>query len=184
MHEDDLSTYLYAQRFYFIAEQCLNIMQKSLTKTLRQHDLNHSQHLVLLVLRYAEFSGREVISTDIAYLLGLEKHSITTVVDKLVHRDLVERERSTDDRRVIHLTLTPAGRDLAAEVHGQTVGPVSEVPDHAQDEFARMCDFLPALREHIATSSGQPSDAYDRAYRSLLLDGQNAFLRHYDQIEP
>ena len=180
MSNDDLNSYLYAQRFYFIAEQCLNIMQKNLTKTLRQHDLNHSQHLVLLVLRYAEFSGRDVISTDIAYLLGLEKHSITTVVDKLVHRDLVERKRSTDDRRVIHLELTLAGRDLAAEVHGQTMGAISTVPDHAQDEFARMCDFLPSLRAHIATSSGQPADAYDRAYRSLLLDGQDAFLRHHE----
>lgn len=183
MSNDDLSSYLYAQRFYFIAEQCLNIMQKSLTRTLRQHDLNHSQHLVLLVLRYAEFSGRDVISTDIAYLLGLEKHSITTVVDKLVHRDLVERERSTNDRRVIHLKLTLAGRDLAAEVQSETVGVVSTVPDHAQDEFVRMCDFLPSLRAHIATSSGQPSDAYKRAYQSLLIDGQAAFLRHHDQNE-
>ena len=179
MSNDDLSSYLYAQRFYFIAEQCLNIMQKSLTKTLRQHDLNHSQHLVLLVLRYAGFSGRDVISTEIAYLLGLEKHSITTVVDKLVHRGLVERRRSTSDRRVIHLKLTPAGRDLAAEVHRQTMGPVSTVPEHAQDEFARMCEFLPSLRARIATSSGQPADAYDRAYRSLLLDGQDAFVRHH-----
>ena len=183
MSNEDLTSYLYAQRFYFIAEQCLNIMQKSLTKTLRQYDLNHSQHLVLLVLRYAEFSGREVISTDIAYLLGLEKHSITTVVDKLVERELVQRDRSTNDRRFIHLRLTTGGRDLAAEVHSQTMGAVSTVPEHGQDEIARMCEFLPSLRAHIANSSGQPSDAYARAYQSLLLDGQDAFLRNHGQID-
>lgn len=184
MHADDLSAYLDAQRFYFLAEQSLNIIQKSLSKVLREYDLSHSQHLILLILRYAEFSGNEVISTDIAYLLGLEKHSITTVVDKLVTRELVARDRSERDRRVVHLSLTSQGRELAAAVHAQTIGSISLVPEHAQEEFAHMCDFLTTLRGHIAHESGEPAAAYDRAYQRLLLDGQAAFARESEQADP
>lgn len=184
MKKAELESYLYAQRFYFLAEQCLNIMQKSLIKTLKRHSLNHSQHLILLVLRYAEHSGRGVISTDIAYLLGLEKHSITTVVDKLVQRKLVRRDRSEVDRRVVNLRLTAKGRKLAAEVQATTMPDISLVPEHSQEQFARVCDFLQSLRSLIADASEQPAAAYERAYKTLLLDGQDAFARSLDHEAP
>lgn len=177
MPESGLESYLYAQRFYFLAEQSLNIMQKNLLRILREYGINHTQHLILLVLRYAELSGNEVISTDIAYLLGLEKHSITTVVDKLVDRGLVVRDRSTKDRRVVHLGLTEEGRSLAAAIQERTVAEVSVVPDHAREEFAHMCEFLTTLRAHIASQADQSPQNYERAYRSLLLEGQAAFAK-------
>jgi DNA-binding MarR family transcriptional regulator len=180
MGKPELDSYLYAQRFYFLAEQCLNIMQKGLGKTLRHHKLNHSQHLILLVLRYAEYSGKDVISTDIAYLLGLEKHSITTVVDKLVARKLVRRDRSEEDRRVVNLKLTPKGQELAAEIQAQTIPDISLVPEHAQEEFSHMCDFLQTLRTRIADATDQPAASYERAYETLLLEGQRAFSRSED----
>ena len=175
MGSADIADYLNAQRFYFLAEQSLNIMKKGLSELLREHGLTHSQHLILLVLRYAEFSEHRPMSTDIAYLLGLEKHSITAVVDKLVADGLVERTRSDEDRRVVHLGLTAAGRELSATVHEKTIATISVVPDHARDEFARMCGFLESLRDHIASASGQPGEMYARAYQTLLLDGQDAF---------
>lgn len=180
MPDNGLEAYLYAQRFYFLAEQSLNIIKKSLTRILREYDLNHSQHLILLILRYAGISGNEVISTDIAYLLGLEKHSITTVVDKLVERDLVVRERSSEDRRVVRLRLTDSGQELAASVQSDTIAAVSVVPEHARQEFAHTCDFLTTLRSHIAGATEQPAAAYARAYESLLLQGQEAFAKSVD----
>jgi DNA-binding MarR family transcriptional regulator len=181
MQNDELDSYLDAQRFYFLAEQCLNIIQKSLGTTLKRHGLTHTQHLILLVLRYAVFSGQEVISTDIASLLGLEKHSITAVVDKLVERKLVVRERSQSDRRAVHLGLTPEGQELAARVQAGTRADISVVPDDAESEFAHLCDFLQTLRAHIAASSGQPGQAYDRAYQNLLMSGQAAYRHHLEQ---
>lgn len=175
MDIDKLEAYLYAQRFYFLAEQCLNIMQKSLAGTLRRRRLTHTQHLILLVLRYAAFSRQDVISTDIAFLLGLEKHSITTVVDKLVASGLVVRQRSTADRRVIHIALTSKGADLAAEVQEETMLDIASIPESGESEFVHMCDFLPDLRAHIARLSGQPAESYSRAYEALLLRGQGAF---------
>lgn len=177
MTDDGLDRYLYAQRFYFLAEQCRNVMQKSLAGILKAHDLSHSQHLVLLILRYAGFSGREVISTDIAYLLGLEKHTITGVVDKLVERDLVARARSTTDRRIVHLRLTEAGADLAQRVHRETMSHIAAAPDDVASEFPAMCDLLQKLRNHVADSSDQPGETYEHAFGTLLVEGQDAFAK-------
>jgi len=184
MSHDDERSYLYAQRFYFLAEQCRNIMQKNLTKTLRDHDLNHSQHLVLLVLRYAEFSGHDVISTDIANLLGLEKHSITSVVDKLSDRGLVIRERSMDDRRAVHLTLTESGRKVAAKVHSDTRGTLADAPHEVRDKFPELCDSLLLLRQHISESSDQPPRFYERAFQTLIVEGQEAAMRSGREKDP
>lgn len=185
MTDDELESYLYAQQFYFLAEQSLNIIQKNLSRLLRPRGLNHTQHLILLVLRYAELAGNDVNSTDIAYLLGMEKHSVTTVIDKLVASKLVNRDRSRDDRRIVHLTLSDKGRSLSAAVQGETMGAVSVVPEHAKEEFARMCAFLHELRDHIAERSDQPADAYRRAYDSLLIEGQDAFRsRSRDSDDP
>lgn len=182
MTDDELDSYLYAQRFYFLAEQSLNIIQKNLARVLRPRGLNHTQHLILLVLRYAELADNDVNSSEIAYLLGMEKHSVTTVVDKLVASDLVMRERSRKDRRVVHLKLSEKGRALSAAAQRETMGAVSVVPDHAKEEFARMCEFLHTLRDHIAENSEQPAEAYRRAYDSLLIAGQSAF-RHASREE-
>lgn len=177
MDEDQFASYLYAQRFYFLAEQSLNIIKKSLAKILKNHDINHSQYLILLILRYAEHSGNEVMSTDVAYLLGLEKHSVTTVVDKLVEDGRVVRERSDRDRRVVHLTLTSEGRQIASRAQSETMETLAVVPEQAREEFAHMCDFLTTLRTYIADSSEQPATSYARAYDTLLIEGQAAFAR-------
>ena len=180
MTREELDSYLDAQRFYFLAEQSLNIIQKNIGRALRPHGLTHTQHLILLVLRYAERSGNPVISTDVSYLLGLEKHSVTTVVDKLVRDELVDRSRSRTNRRVVHLILTHKGRSLSQTVQQETMEAVSVVPEHAKEEFARMCTFLTTLRDHIARHSDQPADAYREAYDSLLIDGQRAFSENPD----
>lgn len=42
--------------------------------------------------------------------------NITLVVDNLEKRGLVQRERETRDRRMILVSLTPAGRDLISQI--------------------------------------------------------------------
>jgi DNA-binding MarR family transcriptional regulator len=52
------------------------------------------------------------IMRDVAAELGSALSTATTVVDRLVRQGLVARERVEENRRVVRLTLTPAGADL------------------------------------------------------------------------
>src|SRR5919205_1104482 len=55
-------------------------------------------------------------AVDVAGELGVNPSTGTRMCDRLVRKGLIRRTRSTGDRRVVRLTLTPAGRDLVVEV--------------------------------------------------------------------
>jgi DNA-binding MarR family transcriptional regulator len=54
--------------------------------------------------------------SDIATELGVNPSTGTRMVDRLVRKGLVHRERPAVNRREVRLSLTPAGRDLVREV--------------------------------------------------------------------
>ncbi|HXA28965.1 MAG TPA: MarR family transcriptional regulator [Candidatus Angelobacter sp.] len=54
----------------------------------------------------------------LAEALSISAPSASAVVDRLVERDLVRRERSADDRRIVRLSLSDAGRRFTEQVHG------------------------------------------------------------------
>jgi DNA-binding MarR family transcriptional regulator len=171
-----LSAYVKAQQILFIAEQCLNLTKKSLTPLLKRHGLNHSQYLILMILRYASLSGTEVINTDLANLLGREKHSITPLIDALTRKGLVVRERSTKDRRAVFLRLTPRGRTLIETVQPSTYETVASIPVGTDSHFRRIYAFLESFRVRVARNSGQDPDLYRQAYERLLVSGEKLLL--------
>jgi DNA-binding MarR family transcriptional regulator len=71
-----------------------------------------SQVGVLLLL------SRDKAHTSVALsrLLGIDSGFVTRMLDRLERRGLVHRARNSVDRRVVSLTLTEAGRDLATRI--------------------------------------------------------------------
>jgi DNA-binding MarR family transcriptional regulator len=53
---------------------------------------------------------------DLATALAVEPSTATRMCDRLVRKRLVARRRSSDDRRAVRISLTPAGAVLIAEV--------------------------------------------------------------------
>ena len=78
-----------------------------------EHDLSLTQLRVLGILRDRD----RVRVTSLAHRLGLEKSTMTGLVDRAVRRGLLERRPSPDDGRAVDVLLTPAGRDLAAQLY-------------------------------------------------------------------
>ena len=58
-------------------------------------------------------------SADISAELQVAPSTGTRMCDRLIRKGLVRRSRSTSDRRVVRLRLTPAGRALVQEVIGR-----------------------------------------------------------------
>lgn len=69
--------------------------------------------------------------------------NITLVLDNLEKRNLVRRERSTEDRRYITVHLTDAGRDLIAGIFphhaAAIVRELSILTPDEQEELGRLC---------------------------------------------
>lgn len=79
---------------------------------LASHDLTYVQWLPLYKLAMHE--GNTVAS--LARDLAIDPGAMTRSLDRLEAKGLVRRERSTEDRRVVHLRLTDDGRAVARKV--------------------------------------------------------------------
>ncbi len=178
---DSVYSYVKAQKFYFLAEQCLNLIKKSLSPMLKEYNLNHSQYLILVVLRYSNLKKSKVMSTEISYLLGLEKHSITSLVDSLCKKGYVTRERSEKDRRVVFLVLTQVGKDLIEMVQPKTIDNISVFPESTTEEFDKIIRFMNELLELAAKKNNLQPDIYKKAYKKLILDGEDEFIKVYQK---
>ena len=85
---------------------------------------------------------------ELSGVLGLERSSLTGLVDRAEHRGLVVREGDPRDRRVVKVTLTPAGADAVHKFHHQLTERLEELlqdlSSTERDRFARSLGRLVA----------------------------------------
>ncbi|NPV13754.1 MarR family transcriptional regulator [candidate division WOR-3 bacterium] len=72
-------------------------------------EFSFSQTMVLITL----LNMRQTSMNQLAEVLGISKANASGLIDRLVKKKLVERDRSTEDRRVVLVQLTPAGVKMA-----------------------------------------------------------------------
>jgi MarR family transcriptional regulator, lower aerobic nicotinate degradation pathway regulator len=82
-------------------------VQGALGRIAATHDLSIVQARLLGILR-----DRRPTITELAALLGLDKSSVTGLVDRAEERGLVRRIASRLDGRSVQVSITPAGQKL------------------------------------------------------------------------
>jgi DNA-binding MarR family transcriptional regulator len=83
---------------------------------LEPHDLTHAQWQPLFKLRNAKTKTLAV--AELARELQMDAGAMTRLLDRLEKKGLCKRVRSTEDRRVVMVELTPDGEAAAALVPG------------------------------------------------------------------
>jgi DNA-binding MarR family transcriptional regulator len=87
------------------------LVQNALAEIAGEYDLSITQTRLLGILR-----DREPTMNQLGHHLGLDKSSITGLVDRAQRRGLVTRTPSTVDRRSFQVSITDAGRRLTEQV--------------------------------------------------------------------
>jgi len=87
-----------------------------------KHDLSLTQLRVLGILR-----DRTVRMSELADYLGLDRSTVTGLVDRAQARGLVERVRDGSDRRVTVVGLTAKARELQATLEREVEAAVGEL---------------------------------------------------------
>src|ERR1700712_4749958 len=85
-----------------------------LTRVGAEHDLSLTQLRVLAILR-----DRRLRMTGLAGYLGLDKSTMTGLVDRGEKRGLLRRAANLADGRAIDVLLTPAGEELTDRMHAE-----------------------------------------------------------------
>ena len=85
-----------------------NTVTRAYRPLLERIALTYPQYLVMLTL----WQHGELSVGEIADRLALPGHAVSPLVDRLEDAGFVLRHRSSPDRRVVHVSLTPAGAEL------------------------------------------------------------------------
>lgn len=83
------------------------LVQAVLARAAAAHELTVAQVRLLGILR-----DREPSMMQLAQHLGLDKSSVTGLIDRAERRGLVQRTASAQDGRAITVSVTPLGRQL------------------------------------------------------------------------
>ena len=111
------------------------------TPFLSELNLTYTQYLVLLVLW--EQDGIPV--SEICRRLHLDNGTVSPLLKKLEKEGLLEKSRSPEDERVVHITLTEAGRALqerAKEIPGKVGSCVRLTPGKALTLYQLLYELL------------------------------------------
>ncbi|MGO1660041.1 MAG: MarR family winged helix-turn-helix transcriptional regulator [Marinobacter sp.] len=123
----------------------------ALRRVIRATDL-HSKRLSknagltgpqLLIMRTIRELGEVTIGT-IADKVSLSQATVTTILDRLEHRQLVYRVRSTRDKRKVHAHLTESGADI-----------LSRAPNPLQEQFIKKFQNLHEWEQNMILASLQ-----------------------------
>jgi len=117
----------------------LQSLIQEVDRRLAPHDLTHAQWVPL----YKLFRGECATSAELARDLQLDPAAVTRALDRLAAKNLVRRERSLADRRVVQLELTPEGRRVAPLVPAALAEVFNaHLVGFSAEEFATLVELL------------------------------------------
>ncbi|MFT3856479.1 MAG: MarR family transcriptional regulator [Aquabacterium sp.] len=123
-------------------------------KRLEHHGLTQAQWSPLFLIG----QGRANTLAELARELQLDAGALTRTLDRLEAKGLCRRERSTEDRRVVHLALTPEGEAAMAPVP-EVLCDVSNrlLEGFTQAEWQTLMDLLRRLQANAEAMRDAPA---------------------------
>lgn len=111
-HYDGTSTECLALDSFIKLVRAADSVSDQVNEHLREYGLTVSQFGVLEALYHLGVLNQ----SDLAQKLLKSTGNLTTVVDNLAKQGLVERRRCNEDRRIVYVHLTDAGRELIGSI--------------------------------------------------------------------
>ncbi|WP_268123674.1 MarR family winged helix-turn-helix transcriptional regulator [Roseivirga pacifica] len=118
---------------YSLAKEVVSLYRPILQRL----ELTYPQYLVMLVL-WEE--GTQNVS-EIGTKLNLDSGTLTPLLKRLAEKNLIERNRSTHDERIVEIKLTASGQAMKATA--------AEVPEQILDSLNVSIEQLEALKAGI-----------------------------------
>ena len=134
----DVQSYSKDTSVGFLMKRCLAVLVRNLDHRMQVLDLTGTQwHPLIHVLE-----GCDTVAAC-AREMHTDAGGMTRMLDRLEAKGLLTRSRSTVDRRVVHLALTPKGREVAQHVPAVLAAVLNEhLRGFSDDEFATLMALL------------------------------------------
>jgi DNA-binding MarR family transcriptional regulator len=131
----------------------LNKVRQSFFSVLEQQlaplDITPAQFLILVSLAHKRGNS----PSEFARLMNYDAGAMTRLLDRVEKKDLIQRERSTEDRRIVQIVLT----DKARELYPRILEIVARVQDHMLSGLNTADKtVLENLLKRISLNAGRP----------------------------
>ncbi|MGA0612634.1 MarR family winged helix-turn-helix transcriptional regulator [Caldimonas sp. KR1-144] len=139
----------------YLMRRVLNMVSQEADRRLGEHELTNAQWAPLYKLR----AGHVNTVAELARELQVDTGAMTRMLDRLEAKGLCKRVRSTVDRRVVHLELTPAGRRVADKVPAVLADVLNEcLAGFSKAEWTTLKD---SLRRMLANAEAMRQESAD-----------------------
>jgi DNA-binding MarR family transcriptional regulator len=116
----------------------------AMTKLAAEHDLSLTQLRMLGILR-----DRRLTISELAIALGLDRSSVSGLVERTYKRGLVQREPNTADARSVYVTVSRDGAEAVALGAAEMARLLSSLTDAlTPTEANRLTALLDRMLEH------------------------------------
>lgn len=134
----------------YLMRQILTLVAQEVELLLQPAGLTNAQWIPLFKL----YSGHASTAAELARACNLDGGAMTRTLDRLEAKGLCQRVRSDQDRRIVHIELTEAGR-LAAQNIPAVLSAVqnAHLAGFTPEEFATLKEFL----RRILANAARPS---------------------------
>ena len=124
----------------YLMRKVMSSIRTQADAQLSLHDLTYAQWLPLFKL---SLCSSATTVAGLARDLETDPAAMTRVLDRLEAKGLVARERSTTDRRVVQIALTPEGQAVAARVPPVLAEVLNgHLSDFTHDEWQQLLHLL------------------------------------------
>ncbi|MFC5474077.1 MarR family winged helix-turn-helix transcriptional regulator [Paraherbaspirillum soli] len=107
-----LDTYQIEDSIGYLLARSRAMLVKSSDELLAEYGITHSQAAIILMLSTGKYST----AADLARETYTDAASLKRMIDRLVARDLIQREHCLHDRRLMKLHLTEDGIELSKQI--------------------------------------------------------------------
>ncbi|MDB6062069.1 MAG: hypothetical protein JWM78_2172 [Verrucomicrobiaceae bacterium] len=107
-----LEGYRLSESLGYLLKRTVAMFSNALDQELSRYDLTHQQFSILMILSECNCST----AADLARETCGDTGAITRMLDRLEAKGIVNRVRSQDDRRVINIELSDAGKQLVEKL--------------------------------------------------------------------
>jgi len=136
------------QEAHLNIERTAAVLSHAFAEALKGHGITPTQYNVLRILRGAGKDG--LCRNEVRDRMVAQVPDVTRLLDRLEDADLIERERSTEDRRQVGTRITAKGLMLLSELDG----PVADI--HKRQLGHLSASQLKTLAELLSLARQRP----------------------------
>lgn len=128
-------------------QEVMHLFKHSMNKLLEETGMSAPQGMVMNLLS----KEKKMKITEFSHQLCLSNSTVSGIIDRLEKQEMVTRERSMDDKRVVYVSISPGFKDMHETFHKQFEKNIQNTMSKGSaDELHKIFEGLSSLKKLLS----------------------------------